>query len=186
MRTSGHVFIATSVDGYIARSNGDIGWLSRYATGSEDTGYEAFMASVDGLVMGRGTFETALSFDAWPYRKPVVVLSRALSQADIPNDLKGKVSISTLAPGALMEALNAAGWRRAYVDGGKVIQAFLRDTLISDIILTRVPVLLGSGIPLFGALTTDLALRHVTTRSFASGLVQTTYEVTAAMTAARR
>jgi dihydrofolate reductase len=176
-RATGHVFIATSVDGYIARTDGEIDWLTKYATGDEDTGYEAFMGSIDGLVMGRGTFEKALSFGAWPFKKPVIVLSLNLSQSELRADLDGKVRISSLAPRPLMHALAADGWKRAYIDGGKIIQSFLKERLISDIVLTRVPVLLGEGISLFGRLEGDVTLRHTETITFASGLVQSKYEV---------
>ena len=176
-QTTGHVFIAVSIDGYIARADGGIDWLEKYAAGGEDTGYDAFMDSVDGLVMGRGTFEKALSFGAWPFAKPVVVLSGTLSQGEVRADLTGKVRISSLAPRALMQSLAVEGWKRAYVDGGKVIQSFLKEGLISDMILTRVPVILGSGIPLFGQTEGDVALRHTRTITFASGLVQSRYEL---------
>jgi len=176
-KTTGHVFIAASVDGYIARSDGDIDWLSRYAASGENTGYDAFMDTVDGLVMGRATFEKVLWFDSWPFTKPVVVLSQTLSQADLRADLGGKVRISSLAPQPLMQALASEGWRRAYVDGGRVIQLFLQERLISDIVLTRIPVLLGDGISLFGRLPADLPLRHVETTTFASGMVQSRYEL---------
>ena len=176
-RTTGHVFIAASVDGYIARPDGDIDWLTRYATAGEDTGYGAFMDSIDGLVMGRATFETAMSFEGWPFDKPVVVMSQSLSQRDLRADLDGKVRISSLPPRPLMHALATEGWRRAYVDGGRLIQSFLADGLISDIVLTRIPVLLGDGIPLFGRLGADLPLRHAETKTFSSGMVQSRYEL---------
>jgi dihydrofolate reductase len=174
---TGHVFIATSVDGYIARPDGNIDWLTKYATGSEDTGYDDFMDSVDGVVMGRGTFEKALSFEAWPFKKPVVVLSQSLPPSELRADLVGKVRISSLAPGPLMRALAADGWKRAYIDGGKVIQSFLKQRLISDMVLTRIPVLLGEGISLFGRMEGDVTLRHTGTVVFAAGLVQSRYEV---------
>jgi dihydrofolate reductase len=174
---TGHVFIATSLDGFIARRDGGIDWLDRYATGGQDHGYDAFMASVDGIVMGRGTFETARSFPALPYTKPVVVMSRTLSEERLRADVRGKVRLSTLAPQPLMATLFAEGLRRVYVDGGKVIRSFLNQGLIADMVLTRVPILLGDGIPLFGGTTGDIALRHVGTTAFASGLVQSKYEV---------
>jgi dihydrofolate reductase len=174
---SGHVFIAASLDGFIARADGDIEWLSKYAAGGEDTGYDAFMASIDGLVMGRGTFDKVLTFGAWPFQKPVVVLSKNLSQSGLPADLTGKVRVSSLAPRPLMESLAAEGWKRAYVDGGKVIQSFLKEGLIRDMILTHIPVLLGEGICLFAETKGDIALRHIETRSFASGLVQSKYDI---------
>ena len=175
--TTGHVFIAASLDGYIARADGNIDWLTKYAAASGDTGYNAFMASIDGVVMGRGTFEKVLTFGAWLFEKPVIVLSRTLAQADIPATLQGKARISALAPQALMAALAAEGWKRAYIDGGKLIQSFLKDGLIRDMILTHIPVLLGDGIPLFGKSGSDIALRHVETKSFASGLVQSKYKI---------
>ena len=177
LRATGHVFIAASVDGYIARPNGEIDWLTKYATGDEDTGYDAFMNSIDGLVMGRGAFEKALSFGPWPFKKPVVVMSRSLLQRERRADLDGKARVSSLAPTPLMHALAADGWKRAYVDGGKVIQSFLKEKLIDDIVLTRVPVLLGDGISLFGRMKGDVALRHTETITFASGLVQSKYEI---------
>ncbi|MFO1183291.1 MAG: dihydrofolate reductase family protein [Bauldia sp.] len=174
---TGHVFIAASVDGFIARSDGDIAWLDRYAPGMEDHGYDAFMAGIDGLVMGRGTFEKVLTFGGWPFAKPVTVLSDTLREKDLRGDLAGKVRVSALAPREAMAKFAADGWRRVYVDGGKVIQSFLREGLIADMTVTRIPVLLGDGIPLFGSLPADVALRHVATRAFPSGLVQSTYAI---------
>lgn len=174
---TGHVFIAASLDGFIARKDGGIEWLMKYAAGDEDHGYDAFMASVDGLIMGRGSFEKVLTFDDWPHQKPVVVMSRSLTEADMPEHLKDKALISGLPPGALMEQLADEGWRRAYVDGGKVIQSFLAEDLIEDMILTRVPVLLGDGLPLFGPTPRDIALEHLETTAFPSGLVSSRYSV---------
>jgi dihydrofolate reductase len=175
---TGHIFIATSLEGIIARENGDIDWLDRPDLTEEDHGFDAFMASVDGLIMGRGTFEKVVSFDVdWPYSKPVVVLSRTLKDADIPEPLRDKVRISRLAPHELMAQVTDDGWSRVYVDGGQVIQSFLRANLIADMILTRIPVLLGAGLPLFGALDQDITLTHVETQSFPSGLVTSTYKI---------
>ena len=149
--TTGHVFIATSLDGFIARRDGDLDWLLKYSAEGEDNGFAAMMASVDGLIMGKGTFQKVLSFDQeWPYEKPVVVMSRSLKDADIPDYLSGRVRLSDAMPKALMNQLSAEGWNRAYVDGGNVIQSFLAEGLIEDILLTRVPVLIGEGLSLFG------------------------------------
>lgn len=174
---TGHVFIAASMDGFIARKDGDLDWLMEYDTGDEDHGYDAFMASVDGLIMGRGTFEKVLTFGDWPYQRPVIVMSSRLTKKDVPKNLKDKVRISNQAPDELMETLDKEGWNKAYVDGGKVIQSFLRAGLISDIILTRVPILIGDGLPLFGTLEADIKLNHVETTSFPSGLVGSKYKV---------
>jgi dihydrofolate reductase len=173
--TTGHVFIATSLDGFIARQNGDIDWLSSTPTGSEDHGYDRFIASVDGIIMGRGTYEKVLTFDQWPYQKPVVVMSQSLRSDALPAELSEKVDIVTDSPAAILEKLSQRGWKRAYVDGGQIIQAFLRAGLIDDMIVTRVPILLGNGRSLFGPLPCDMMLAHVDTTAFPSGLVQSRY-----------
>ena len=175
--TTGHVFIATSLDGFIARKDGSIDWLMKQETGEEDHGYDAFIASVDGLVMGRGSFEKVLRFDTWPYQKPVVVMSSTLNDTDIPERLKDKVFLSTLTPEALMRDLGDRGWSRANIDGGKVVQSFLRDGLISDLIVTQIPILIGNGRPLFGSMPHDIDLELVESRAFPSGLVTSKYRV---------
>ena len=177
MSCIGHVYIAASLDGYIARPDGDLDWLMKHPTKGEDFGYDAFIDSVDGLVMGRRSYEKVLSFGGWAYTKPVVVLSRTLSQADVPAHLENKVRISDLTPHEIMHTLFEEGWRNAYVDGGKLIQSFLRSGLIHDVMLTHVPILLGSGIPLFGMLEHDVDLNHIKTNSYPSGLVHSKYTV---------
>lgn len=174
---TGHVFIAASLDGFIARSSGDLDWLMKQETGGEDHGYDAFMAKVDGLVMGRGSFQKVLTFEEWPYAKPVFVMSRTLRQSDIPEDIADKVHLTRLDPPDIMAMLEQMGWTRVYVDGGRVVQSFLRAGLISELILTRVPILIGAGLPLFGQLDRDIDLEHVDTRSFASGLVTSRYRI---------
>ena len=169
------VFIATSLDGFIARTNGDLDWLP--PGGGEPHGYDEFMATVDALVIGRKTFETVLTFDTWPYgAKPVFVLStRTLAPAP-PGAVVERMSG---APAEIVSQLAARGVRHVYVDGGITIQGFLQAGLIQRLIITRVPVLLGAGIPLFGALPRDVVLRHVGTRQYAGGLVQSEYVVAA-------
>lgn len=170
MRAS--VFIAASVDGFIARRDGGLDWLPSVV---EEHGYDGFIASVDALIIGRGTFETVLGFGAWPYgTKRVIVLSSRpldLGQAG------GKAEQMAGPPTEIVARLAAQGVRHAYVDGGVTIQRFLRAGLIHRLIITRIPVLLGSGIPLFGALDADVKLHHVSTREFPSGLVQSEYAV---------
>ena len=175
--TTGHVFIAVSLDGFIARQDGGLDWLMNQKTAGEDHGYDTFLASVDGLIMGRGSFEKVLTFNDWPYHKPVVVMSQTLNDTDIPDQLRGKVQISTLGPVDLLQELTAKSWTRAYVDGGKVIQSFLQAGLISDITLTHIPILIGEGLPLFGKLDRDIDVEHLETRSFPSGLVSSTYRI---------
>lgn len=175
--TTGHVFIGTSLDGFIARQNGDIAWLTGFPTEGEDHGFDAHMARVDAVVMGRGTYDAIKAMRPWPYAKPVVVLSRTLTQTDVPGDIADNVEIMDASPKEAMARFAARGWKRVYVDGGMVIQSFLRAGLVDDMVISRVPVLIGEGISLFGALTTDTMLDHLSTRAFPSGLVQSTYRV---------
>ncbi len=172
MKTS--VFIATSLDGFIAREDGGIDWLPAF--GEEDYGYQAFFDSVDVLVMGRNTYELARGFGAWPYGDtPVVVLSHR--GVEIPAELTATVECLAAPPGEVLERLAARGLRHAYIDGGKTIQGFLSEGLIHELTLTRVPVLLGRGIPLFGPLAGDVHLEHLETRSYPDGLVQSRYRI---------
>ncbi|MDB6078094.1 MAG: bifunctional deaminase-reductase-like protein [Akkermansiaceae bacterium] len=172
-----HVFIAISLDGFIARADGDIGWLLERDDPAEDHGYAAFIADKDMIVMGRGSYEKVLTFDPWPYDLPVLVLSEQLADAPVPEALKGKVRFSNHTPKNVIEKLAEENVRQIYVDGGLLVQSFLREGLISDMVITTVPVLIGSGKPLFGALAQDIDLRLVSSRSFPSGLVQSTYRV---------
>jgi dihydrofolate reductase len=166
------VFVGVSVDGFMARRDGALDFLPEDC---EPHGYDEFMATVDVLVIGRGTFDVVAKFAGWPYgEKRVVVLSSN------PIDLSGLPSTVTQMqgePAAIVAALDAQGFRDAYVDGGITIQRFLRAGLIQKLTITRVPVLIGDGIPLFGVLPSDIRLRHLATRSYASGLVQSEYEV---------
>jgi dihydrofolate reductase len=175
--TTGHVFIAMSLDGFIAREDNDISWLMSSSAEGEDHGYERFIASIDGVVMGRGTFEKVLTFDEWPYKKPFVVLSRSLSQSSVPAALAGQVQVMAETPEQVFARTFRQGWKRAYIDGGQVIQSFLRAGLIDDLVVTCIPVLIGSGRPLFGRLPRDVRLDHLGTTAFRSGFVQSTYRV---------
>jgi dihydrofolate reductase len=171
--TEGHVFIAASLDGYIARADHGLDWLLQFRDGADDHGYAAFMAGMDGVIMGRGTFDVCRGFEPWPFDCPVVVMSRHLTAADVPEALRGRVEVSAEPPRRLMERL---GWRKAYVDGGQVIRSFLAEALIAEITLTRAPVILGAGRPLF-AEGPEIRLQHLATRSWPSGLVQSRYRV---------
>lgn len=164
------VYVGTSVDGFIARANDDLDWLPLGGNPS----FGAFMATVDALAMGRRTFEKVLTFDTWPYgEKPVFVLSsRPLALAGFPGAV---VERMTGDPAEIVSRLQARGVRHLYVDGGITIQRFLRAGLVQHLIITRVPVLIGAGIPLFGALQRDIALTHVETRQYEGGLVQSEY-----------
>lgn len=168
------VFCGTSLDGFIARTNDALDFLP--AGGGEDHGFTAFLASVDAVVMGRRTFEVVLSFGDWPYgTKPVVVLSsRPLDLPAFPGAVIERMSGT---PAEIVSRLAARGMQHIYVDGGITIQRFLEAGMITHVTVTRVPVLIGSGIPLFGLLSHDVRLRHIATRDYSSGLVQSVYEV---------
>jgi dihydrofolate reductase len=168
------VFIGTSVDGFIARPNGDLDFLP--AGGGEPHGYDEFMAGVDALVIGRNTFETVLAFPEWPYgtKRVVVLSSRAL---DLSAARGAVIEQMAGSPAEIVSKLAARGAHNLYVDGGITIQRFLRAGLIQRLIITRVPVLIGAGIPLFGVLPNDLRLRHVATQDYPGGLVKTEYEI---------
>ena len=173
----GKVFIAASLDGFIAREDGAIDWLVPFSELGEDHGYEDFIAGVDGIVMGRATYETVLGFGEWPYTKPVVVMSRSLGDADVPQRLRRKVRITADAPTEIANTLQAEGWGSAYIDGGAVIRSFLAEALIGRITITLVPILLGSGRPLFGALGREVRLECEAVRPHRSGLVSLDYRV---------
>jgi dihydrofolate reductase len=167
------VFVGVSLDGFLARPDGAFDFLP--PGGGEEHGYEEFFASVDALVIGRKTYETVRAFDAWPYgEKPVFVLS---SRPLAPAPAGAVVEHLSGAPADVVAGLEARGVRHAYVDGGITIQRFLAAGLVQRLVVTRVPVLIGEGIPLFGVMGRDIALRHVATRSYESGLVQSEYEV---------
>lgn len=174
---TGHVFIATSLDGFIARESGEIDWLLKHDQAGEDHGYDDFIRDIDVIVMGRGTYEAVRSMGDWFYTRPVLVLSEQLAQQEVPAEIHGKVRFSDKTPEEAMAMLQSEGARRAYVDGGRIIQSFLQLDMISDMVITRVPILLGTGRPLFGGGQRDVALAHKGTRSFPSGLVQSSYEV---------
>lgn len=168
------VFVGASVDGFIARPDGALDWLP---TDAEAHGYDEFIASVDTIVIGRHTFETVLGFDAWPYgAKRVVVLSSRPLDLSAATARGGIVEQMGGPPAEIVAGLTARGAQHVYLDGGITVQRFLRENLVDRLVVTRVPVLIGQGIPLFGSLRHDVRLRHVGTRSFPSGLVQSEYE----------
>jgi dihydrofolate reductase len=172
--TKASVFIATSLDGFIAREDGALDWLPDGDV--EDHGYSEFFASVDALVMGRKTFETVLGFGAWPYGpKPVIVLTSQPSAIVAPKGAVCDAMGGT--PQEIVARLADRGMRHLYIDGGVTIQRFLEAGLIQRLVITKIPVLLGSGIPLFGPLSRDVRLKHVETRSYPSGLVQSEYQI---------
>ncbi|MDM7924354.1 MAG: dihydrofolate reductase family protein [Pyrinomonadaceae bacterium] len=169
------VFCGVSLDGFIARENGDIDWLTSGESAKEDYGYNDFIAAVDALVIGRNTYETVLGFGGWFYGEmPVYVLSsRELEK--LPEG--GKVERMSGEPKAILEELASRGHTHVYVDGGVTVQRFLRDDAIDRIIVSRLPILIGTGIPLFGETGRDIRLKLVSVKEFPSGMVQTEYAV---------
>ena len=170
MKTS--IFVGASVDGFIARSNGAFDFLSA-GGGERDNGYDEFFATVDAVVMGRNTYEIVLPFPTWPYGpKPVFVLStRPIALAPSGSCVE-RMSGD---PAEILSLLSARGFQHVYVDGGVTIQRFLRAGLIQRLVITRVPVLIGTGIPLFGPVDPDVLLTHVATRQLSGGAVQSEY-----------
>lgn len=179
MRIECHVFIATSIDGFIARPNGSIDWLEEYNTllpPNEDCGYAQFYNATDCLILGRKTFEKVLSFPEWPFQtKPVFVFSKNKTSSN--KALPESVHFVTETPKALLERLCNEGFKKAYLDGGELIQSFLRQQLVSTLTITRIPILLGQGRRLFGELNGDIKLQHLQSKTWSFGFVQDLYRV---------
>ena len=175
------VFLGMSVDGFIARPDGDLTWLTGGDAGGGgapddgeggDFGFAEFVAGIDALVMGRGTYEVIAPLDEWPYQgRPVHVVSTTLEPG-----ADARITLHRSFDGAVA-ALTTAGYRRVYVDGGRTVHDFLTAGLIGDLKLSRVPVLIGEGHTPFGPLPADVLLEHVRTQTFRGGMVQTTYRV---------
>jgi dihydrofolate reductase len=166
------VFIAMSLDGYIARPDGGLDWLSRFE--NEEHGYREFFSSIDALVVGRGTYDVVLGFAEWPYAgKRCVVLTHRAAPARHGEDFHDGP------PRPLLERLGREGVRRVYVDGGVVIRQFLKEQLIDEMTISVIPVVLGAGIPLFAGTGVERWLTLKGTRSWPSGLVQLRYAVQA-------
>ena len=174
------VFIGTSLDGFIARENGDIDWLddaNKQVTPGEDFGFKSFLESVDQIIMGRKTFDQVMKFDNWPYNntKMIVLTSKNI---EIPEKLRETVTISnTSSPEQLVKELSDQSINHIYIDGGLVIQDFLSARLVDEITVTIVPILIGKGISYSGLLSKDLTLQHLKTTVYNFGFVQNKYKV---------
>ena len=189
MPTKTSVYIATSLDGFIARPDGSLDWLDgsgdnetndhpETQSSGEDYGFKDFMDRIDSMILGRTTFQQVLKFGEWPYAgKHVIVPSSTLSPEEVPERLQPEVKIANGEPSELLSLLDIGGYKHAWIDGGKTIQRFLRAGLIDEITVSRIPVLIGAGIPLFGELVRDVDLEHAQTSCFDSGLVQSRYRV---------
>lgn len=171
MKTS--IYIGTSLDGFIAKTDGNIDWLTRYANKDAIHAYEKFITGIDAIVIGKGTFEKILTFPSWPYDKKTFVLSSSLKQ--LPETLKYKATLLSMKPRELLKYLSGMGFSSIYIDGGKVIQSFLKEDLVDEMIISNVPFLIGNGIPLFGFLNVELNFKHVRTEVQSNGLVRNYY-----------
>ncbi|MEL6381226.1 MAG: dihydrofolate reductase family protein, partial [Cyanobacteria bacterium J06626_18] len=160
---------------FIATSDGGIDWLDAIPnTEQSDYGYAEFMSGIDAIVMGRNTFEQVLTFGDWPYPKPVFVLSRNLNE--IPEHITDEVKlVQEIALKHLIRELHQQGHHNLYIDGGRTIQSFLEEDLIDEMIITRVPILLGNGFPLFGRLEQSLRFKHKKTDIYNNGLIKSHY-----------
>ena len=173
------VFVGVSLDGFIARPNGDLDWLMGEGGGdSAEYGYNEFIAAIDAIVMGRRTFEKVLTLGKWYYGdKRVIVMSHQPIDVSVVQAREGVVEQMAGAPSEIVSKLAASGASRLYIDGGITIQQFLRAGLIHRLIISRLSVLIGQGIPLFGSLSRDVLLRHIRTLTYPGGMVQSEYHV---------
>lgn len=168
------IYIATSLDGFIAASDGSIEWLYEIPNPEQsDYGYAEFMSGIDAIVMGKNTFEKVLTFGEWVYDKPIFVLSNSLKQ--IPEEIIDKAEIVNGDINNLVQKLNHQGYDNLYVDGGGAIQSFLQEDLIDEMIIARIPILLGSGFPLFKKLDQRLKFKHQKTEIYNNTLVKSHY-----------
>ena len=175
MKGKNTVFIARSLDGYIAGKNGELDWLNAIPNPENiDMGFVKLMERVDAIVMGRTTFETVCGFEGeWPYNKPVFVLSTTLKT--IPEKYKEKAELVKGTIPEILDSINKKGYKNLYIDGGTTIQSFLKEDLIDELIITTIPILLGGGFPLFRELPKQLAFEHVSSEVFLSQVVQDSY-----------
>ena len=168
------IYIATSLDGFIATSDGGIEWLNEIPNPEQsDYGWSEFISGIDAILMGRNTFEKVLTFGSWPYEKPVFVITNSLEE--LPEDFVGKAEIVKGSIKDVIDRLNRRGYINIYVDGGKVIQSFLAEDMIDEMIITKVPILLGKGIPLFGEQEQSLMFTHTKTEIYNNSLVKSHY-----------
>ncbi len=176
MKPKNIVFLGKSIDNYIAGKNGELDWLDMIPNPDQlDMGYNALMDEIDAIVMGSTSFKTVLSFDIdWPYLKPVFVLSHSIKE--IPENLKNKVMLLSGTETAILETIHSKGYNTLYIDGGNVVQNFLKQDLIDELRLTTIPIVLGDGIPLFDVLPKSLKFEHVKTEVFYNQIVQSCYK----------
>jgi len=169
-----YVYIAQSLDGYIADKDGGIDWLNEIPNPeNDDFGFAEFIGKIDAIVMGRRTFEKVMSFGMWPYAKPVYVISSTLRE--LPKEYTGKAEILNLQPSQIIKDLDKKGFKNLYIDGGALIQSFLSRDLIDELIITSIPVLLGDGISLFGKLEDSIKFKFHKSEVLLDSLVKMHY-----------
>lgn len=169
--------MALSLDGFVSRRDHSLDWLMKYGADESDKSFELFTKGMDALVMGSGTYKTVLGFDRWPYKMPVYVMSGTLSPDEVPDSLKDKVRIKASNPEEIMRFLYDKGLERVYVDGGKLVQSFIAKGLIEEITLTQIPILIGDGKRLFGAIQKDIDLELIKSTPLKFGFVQSHYRL---------
>lgn len=176
MKPKNSVFIATSIDGFIADKNGNIDFLNSIPNpDQQDMGFVEFTSKIDALVMGRTTFETVCGFGGiWPYQQHVYVLSNTLTE--VPDDFKDKASVVNGPILQVVEKIHQNGHLRLYIDGGSTIQSFLKEDLIDELIISTIPIILGGGHPLFSELNTPLNFEFIETKTFLNQITQTKYQ----------
>lgn len=169
------VYIATSLDGYIATKNGDVSWLDDFPNPTEsDYGYFEFINGIDAVVMGRKSYEAVVDIEPWPYEKKVFVLTTSL--IEVPPILVDKVEFISGDIKTVVKKLNDRGYKNLFVDGGKTIQSFLKKDLIDELTISTLPILLGEGIPLFACPHDRIDFQHCSTEVFEGGLVKSHYK----------
>jgi len=176
MKNKNYVFIARSLDGYIADKNGELDWLQNTVPNPEhkDLGFETFLNKVDAIIMGRNTFEVVCSFDGdWPYSKPVFVLSSTLET--IPEKYMDKAKVVNGSLKEVLDKIHMKGYTQLYIDGGATVQSFLKEDLIDELIITSLPILLGGGIPLFTELPKPMEFEHIKSELFLNAITQDSY-----------
>lgn len=174
MKTSG--FLALSLDGYIAGTDGNLDFLESFQDNGEDAGYGEFFLSIDAILMGRKTFDVVREFPDWPY-SPKLVYVYSGGKLEIPPHLEGKANPITGSPKEIVQQMKNFGFSHLYVDGGKTISSFLNENLLDELTLSIIPIIHGSGIPLFSGIQKQINLKLLKTRSFTSGIVQNHYKI---------
>ncbi|MFD0962431.1 dihydrofolate reductase family protein [Pseudofulvibacter geojedonensis] len=175
--SQGYVFMAASLDGFVARGDNSLDWLMKYEVDENDNSFEEFTKKMDALVMGSGTYKTIVGFNQWPYKMHTYVMSRTLTQYDVPKELQKKVTVKNLKPKELMKFLYENDLKKIYIDGGKLVQSFISKGLISEITLTQIPILIGKGKRLFGELEKDIDLELISSKSMKFGFIQNHYQL---------